>query len=77
MQWAYTNDRSLTPPYRDDLNYKAMLDRLQRDGEGQGMVEYALILALVAVVAIGTITTLGTNVKASFTKASDAIGNAR
>ena len=33
-----------------------------RDEEGQALVEYALILGLVAVVAIGALTTLGTNV---------------
>jgi pilus assembly protein Flp/PilA len=30
--------------------------------EGQALVEYALILALIAVVAIGVLTTLGTNI---------------
>jgi pilus assembly protein Flp/PilA len=35
-----------------------------RDEEGQALVEYALILGLVSVVAIGALTTLGTNVTA-------------
>ncbi len=30
--------------------------------EGQGMVEYALILVLVSIVAIGALTAIGTNV---------------
>ena len=33
-----------------------------QDEEGQGMAEYGLILALVAVVVIGALTTLGTGV---------------
>ena len=34
-----------------------------RDGEeGQGLVEYALILVLVSVVAIGALAAIGTNV---------------
>ncbi len=34
-----------------------------RDGEeGQGMVEYALILVLVSIIAIGALTAIGTNV---------------
>jgi pilus assembly protein Flp/PilA len=37
--------------------------RIFRDREeGQALVEYALILALVAVVAVGALTLLGTNI---------------
>jgi pilus assembly protein Flp/PilA len=36
-----------------------------RDGEeGQGMVEYALILVLVSIIAIGALTAIGANVSA-------------
>lgn len=31
----------------------------RRDEEGQGLVEYALIVALIAVVAIGALTAIG------------------
>jgi pilus assembly protein Flp/PilA len=41
--------------------------------DGQGMVEYALILALVSVVAIGILGTLGGNLTSVFTKASGAL----
>jgi pilus assembly protein Flp/PilA len=41
--------------------------------EGQGMVEYALILALVSVVAIATLTTMGGNVNTVFTNATTAL----
>ena len=38
-----------------------------RDGEsGQAMVEYALILALVSVAAVGILSTLGTSVSSIF-----------
>ena len=39
---------------------------LKTRSEGQAMVEYALILALVSVVAIGTLETLGTDVDQTF-----------
>jgi pilus assembly protein Flp/PilA len=42
-------------------------DRLRRE-EGQALVEYALILALIAVVAIGVLTTLGKNVSTILSK---------
>ena len=46
-----------------------------RDEEGQGMVEYALILALVAVVAIAILLILGQQVKNTFNNVSDQMGN--
>lgn len=33
---------------------------------GQGLVEYALILVLVAIVVIGVLTTMGTRIQAAF-----------
>ena len=44
--------------------------------EGQALVEYALILGLVAVVAIGALTTLGTNVTAVLSQIAAAIPGA-
>ncbi len=41
--------------------------------DGQGMVEYSLILALVSVVAIGVLTTLGTNIQGAFNTAATAL----
>ena len=38
------------------------------DEDGQALVEYALLLALIAVVSIGILTTLGTNVSTIFSK---------
>ena len=46
--------------------------RLQAE-EGQTMVEYGLILALVSVVAITILITLGTKVTSTFTSASSAL----
>ena len=40
------------------LKVKALRD----DEEGQGLVEYALILVLVSIVAIGALAAIGTNV---------------
>jgi pilus assembly protein Flp/PilA len=34
--------------------------------EGQDLLEYALLIALIALVCVGVITTAGTNVKAVF-----------
>ena len=43
---------------------KHIKDLISRDERGQGLAEYALILALIAVVVIAAVTLLGTNVDA-------------
>jgi pilus assembly protein Flp/PilA len=44
--------------------------------EGQALVEYALILALISVVAIGVLTTIGTNVDARLQQVATALAGA-
>jgi pilus assembly protein Flp/PilA len=44
----------------------SMLDRLFGRNRGQGLVEYALIIALVAVVVIGTLILLGPQINSIF-----------
>jgi pilus assembly protein Flp/PilA len=44
--------------------------------EGQGLVEYALILVLIAVVVIVVLVILGPQIAAVFQKISDEISNA-
>ncbi|WP_084197169.1 Flp family type IVb pilin [Solimonas soli] len=44
-----------------------------RDEEGASAVEYGLIVALIAVIIVGVVTLLGTNVKGIFTHASNSI----
>jgi pilus assembly protein Flp/PilA len=47
--------------------YLAVVDLRDRE-EGQALVEYALLLALIAVVSIGILTTLGQGVSGIFSK---------
>jgi len=47
------------------------LRALQR---GQGLVEYALILVLVAIVVIGVLSTMGTRIQAAFQDIVGAMG---
>lgn len=44
----------------------AWLSQFDREDEGQGLVEYALIIVLVSIAAIGTLTVLGTTVSGVF-----------
>lgn len=49
------------------------LDGILKRDEGQSLVEYALILALVSVVAITVLGTIGTNVLAKLTAVANAL----
>ena len=44
--------------------------------EGQDLLEYALLVALIALVSVGVIGTAGTNVKAIFTSIGTALAPA-
>lgn len=48
------------------LQYLNTLLRLKRDEKGVTALEYGLIAALIAVVIIGSVSTLGSNLKATF-----------
>lgn len=47
-----------------------------KDEEGATMVEYALMLALIAIVCIAAVTIVGTSAKEVFESSSAAIDNA-
>ena len=53
-----------------------MLKKLWNDESGATAVEYALMVALIAVVIIVAVTAIGTNADAKFQQAADAIGDA-
>lgn len=50
-------------------NKKAMLKKAR----GQGMTEYIIIVALIAIAAIGVITLFGDNIKSLFGMSADAL----
>ena len=52
-----------------------LLRRLCRDEEGAAMVEYALLVALIALVAIAGVTATGTSINTQFAKISCKIAN--
>lgn len=50
---------------------KEMLLQLLKDENGQGMAEYGLILALIAVVCVLALTTLGGGLRDKFTEVNN------
>ena len=47
-----------------------------RDHEGQDLLEYALLVALIALVAVAAVTLTGTNVNAIFEQIAEKLGTA-
>ncbi len=50
-----------------------VVTKLLRDESGATAIEYGLIAALIAVVIIGAVTTVGTKLSATFTSVSNAL----
>jgi pilus assembly protein Flp/PilA len=54
----------------------ALTNRLYKEESGQGMVEYALIIALIAVALIAILTSLNGGIKATFQDIIDKLSPA-
>jgi pilus assembly protein Flp/PilA len=55
------------------IRLQRALDRLEGSEEGQGLTEYALILALIAVVAIASLRFLGTKVTSEISSVATSL----
>ncbi|MEI7702082.1 MAG: Flp family type IVb pilin [Planctomycetia bacterium] len=53
--------------------FKKIMQTLYVDQEGAALVEYGLLVGLIAVICVGVITTLGTSVQTAFTKIDAAL----
>lgn len=56
------------------LNLLNNMKSYLRNEKGQGMVEYALIIAFVAIVVIGAVTLFGTQIQTIFTNITSGLG---
>ena len=58
------------------MNFMIRVRALLRGKSGQDLLEYALLVALIALVCVAVITTTGTNVQAIFQSISTALQTA-
>jgi pilus assembly protein Flp/PilA len=58
------------------MNLMTTLRQFVQDEEGQDLIEYALLVALISLVAVGAITTAGTAVNGIFTSISGKLTSA-
>ena len=56
------------------MEFIAMIKKFAVADEGQDLLEYALLVALIALVAVGAITLAGTNVNVIFGKIAAQLG---
>lgn len=50
-----------------------VIDRLRREEEGAALVEYGMLVGLIAVICVVAVTTLGTEVSAAFSNIASAL----
>jgi len=54
---------------------KSFVRQLWRNEEGQDIAEYAVMLAVILVIVIGTVRLIGSNANNVFSQAASAVGN--
>jgi pilus assembly protein Flp/PilA len=52
---------------------RKLINRLHRDDEGAALVEYGMLVGLIAVICVVAVTTLGTEVSTAFSKIATAL----
>ena len=58
------------------MSLKSLLRSFVRETEGQDLLEYALLVALIALVAVGAVTAAGTSVSTIFQNIADKLAAA-
>ena len=53
-----------------------VIDRFRREEEGAALVEYGMLVGLIAVICVVAVTTLGTEVSTAFSRITDALTTA-
>lgn len=59
---------------RGQIEIQSLIAKLSEPREGQGMVEYTLILALVSIAAIAVLVLMGPQIKVILNQVQDALG---
>ena len=56
-----------------DILMRKLINRLRRDDEGAALVEYGMLVGLIAVICVVAVTTLGTEVSTAFSRIASAL----
>ena len=52
---------------------RELINRISRDDEGAALVEYGMLVGLIAVICVVAVTTLGTEVSTAFSNIANAL----
>ena len=55
------------------VDMQELINRLRRDDEGAALVEYGMLVGLIAVICVVAVTTLGTEVSTAFSSIASAL----
>ncbi|HYZ41878.1 MAG TPA: Flp family type IVb pilin, partial [Stellaceae bacterium] len=66
------SDPSSIPPLKGSRMQK-LIKRFRRDEKGAALVEYGMLVGLIAVICVTAVTTLGTEVSDAFSKIATAL----
>jgi pilus assembly protein Flp/PilA len=55
----------------------SLINRFRRDDEGAALVEYGMLVGLIAVICVVAVTTLGTEVSTAFSTIASALSGIR
>jgi pilus assembly protein Flp/PilA len=58
-----------------DLHMRKLINRFRRDEEGAALVEYGMLVGLIAVICIAAVTTLGTEISSVFNTIATDLAN--
>jgi pilus assembly protein Flp/PilA len=56
-----------------DLLMRKLINRFRHEDEGAALVEYGMLVGLIAVICVVAVTTLGTEVSTAFSKIATAL----
>jgi Flp pilus assembly pilin Flp len=71
---AWLHYRLRRNPVTWRMNVKELLRNLWSNDEGQDIAEYAVMLAVILVIVVGTIRLIGSNANTVFSQTASAIG---
>ena len=57
------------------MSLREFINKFKKNTDGASMIEYAILASLIAVVAIGAITTVGTKVNTTFSSVGSQLGS--